>query len=68
MTYTAYDLDKARLCLATSTDLIHWKKYGPVFTDWADVVFSDIDIPSPRLNYTKSGAIIGEKIDGVYHM
>lgn len=30
LTYTAYDGDKARLMLATSTDLYHWKKRGLV--------------------------------------
>jgi predicted GH43/DUF377 family glycosyl hydrolase len=32
MTYTAYDGKLARLLIATSADLIHWKKYGSVFT------------------------------------
>lgn len=31
MTYTAYDGTTARLFIATSTDLVHWKKYGSVF-------------------------------------
>src|SRR6185436_3464408 len=31
MTYTSYDGDKARLMIASSTDLYHWKKYGRVF-------------------------------------
>lgn len=68
LTYTAYDNVTARLCLATSQDLLKWKKYGPIFPDWSDVVFSDIDIPSPRINFTKSAAIVNEMIDGVYHM
>src|SRR5258706_1888235 len=28
LTYTAYDANLARLCLASSTDLRHWKKNG----------------------------------------
>jgi len=31
MTYTAYDGDKARLCVATSKDLRNWTKHGSVF-------------------------------------
>ena len=31
MTYTAYDGDVARLLIASSNDLIHWKKLGAVF-------------------------------------
>src|SRR3546814_6385701 len=30
MTYTAYD-GTARLCVATSRDLVHWVKHGPAF-------------------------------------
>jgi len=29
--YTSWDRHVARLCVATSTDLVKWKKYGPVF-------------------------------------
>ena len=28
LTYTGYDLHSAQLCLATSTDLIHWQRAG----------------------------------------
>ena len=31
MTYTGYDGHTARLMIATSVDLLHWKKYGSVF-------------------------------------
>jgi beta-1,2-mannosidase len=65
LTYTAYDGQKARLCLATSTDLINWKKHGPVLTG------NYID------TWSKSGAIvakqvgekvIAQKINGKYWM
>jgi beta-1,2-mannosidase len=68
MTYTAYDGTTARLFIATSTDLIHWKKHGSVFKK-AD---------SKYINYwSKSGSIISErrgekmvakKINGKYWM
>ena len=55
MTYTSYDGKLARLCLASSTDLLHWTKHGLVLTG------------EKYLNsWSKSGAIIakqtGEKI------
>lgn len=53
LTYTAYDLSRARLALATSRDLVHWQKHGLVF---------------PELDWTKSGAIVPEKIQGKYVM
>lgn len=53
LTYTGYDGQTARLCLATSDDLIHWKKYGPIF---------------PQKRWTKSGAILATKINGKYVM
>jgi predicted GH43/DUF377 family glycosyl hydrolase len=68
LTYTAYNLTSPQLCIATSTDLLNWTKYPPLFLYWQDVAFSDIDVPGPRLNHSKSGAITNEKVDGVYHM
>lgn len=65
MTYTSYDGKTARLCLASSTDLIHWTKHGLMLTD----EFVD--------TWSKSGAIVGkqkgnkvlaEKINGKYWM
>ncbi len=65
MTYTAYDGETARLCLATSADLRTWSKLGPVLRG------ADAD------TWSKSGAIVCErvgdkivatKIDGKYWM
>lgn len=53
LTYTAYDLETARLALATSNDLVHWQKHGLVF---------------PERGWTKSGAIVPQKIGGRYVM
>ena len=49
LTYTAYDGQVARLCLATSTDLIHWKKEGLVFNG------------KYKNQWSKSGAIVGRR-------
>ena len=53
MTYTAYNGRVARLALAVSKDLVHWKKLGIVFPGWG---------------WSKSGAILPIKIHGRYVM
>src|SRR5689334_10332115 len=59
LTYTGYNKKDAQLCLATSQDLIHWQRKGVI-------------LPAYKGNWnrgwTKSGAIITEKIDGRYWM
>jgi predicted GH43/DUF377 family glycosyl hydrolase len=59
LTYTGYNKKDAQLCLATSRDLIHWDRKGVL-------------LPAYKGNWnrgwTKSGAIVPEKIDGKYWM
>jgi beta-1,2-mannosidase len=67
LTYTGYnnvdgpaaDKKDAQLCLATSADLVHWQRKGVI-------------IPSFKgkwnVKWTKSGAIVPEKINGKYWM
>jgi beta-1,2-mannosidase len=57
MTYTAYDGDKARLLIATSKDLYHWTKHGPVFM----TVFSG---HYSKNAWSKSGSIVSEYKNG----
>jgi beta-1,2-mannosidase len=52
MTYTAYDGKIARLCLASSSNLIDWKKHGTVLTG------KYID------SWSKSGAIVAKQVGG----
>jgi predicted GH43/DUF377 family glycosyl hydrolase len=65
LTYTAYDGKLARLLIATSKDLIHWNKHGPVLQG------------KYKNTWSKSGAIVArqagsrivaEKIGGKYWM
>ncbi len=65
LTYTAYDGKLARLCLATSKDLVHWTKHGLVLNG----AYTD--------TWSKSGAIVAkqqgdrmvaQKIHGKYWM
>jgi len=59
LTYTGYNKKDAQLCLATSKDLIHWDRMGVI-------------IPANKGNWnvkwTKSGAIVPEKVNGKYWM
>src|SRR5450432_715332 len=59
VTYTGYNKKDAQLCLATSRDLLHWKRKG-------------ILLPAYQGNWnkrwTKSGAILTKKIQGKYWM
>lgn len=59
LTYTGYNKKDAQLCLTTSKDLIHWDRKGVI-------------IPANKGNWnvkwTKSGAIVPEKIKGKYWM
>lgn len=66
LTYTSYDGKTARLCLATSTDLLQWTKQGLIL---AEDKYKD--------TWSKSGAIVAErrgekmvavKINGKYWM
>lgn len=66
MTYTSYDGKTARLCLASSRDLINWQKHGPV-----------LGTGKYRETWSKSGAIVSRlegnriiatKVQGKYWM
>ena len=67
LTYTGYnnvdgvgaDKKDAQLCLATSKDLIHWQRQGIVFPAYKG---------KWNVKWTKSGAIVPEKVDGKYWM
>ncbi len=53
LTYTGYDGKHARLCLASSADLVQWEKHGVLF---------------PHLEWSKSGAILDRPVNGEYLM
>lgn len=60
MTYTAYDFSNARLCLATSTDLVNWKKHGPLYPHWDEVEVTKSGRKAMRRDWTKAAAIFPE--------
>ena len=49
----------AQLCMATSNDLIHWKRQGVIMPAYKG---------KWNVGWTKSGAIVAEKINGKYWM
>lgn len=67
LTYTGYNnvdaatvgKKDAQLCLATSTDLIHWKRQGVIIPSFHG---------KWNVKWTKSGAIVPEKVNGKYWM
>ena len=67
LTYTGYnnvdgageDKKDAQLCLATSTDLIHWTRKGIILPAYKG---------KWNVKWTKSGAILTDKINGKYWM
>jgi predicted GH43/DUF377 family glycosyl hydrolase len=69
MTYTAYDGDKARLLIATSVDLVHWKKHGNVFAKAFNGKYTDKWTKSGSIVSTyNNGKVIATKINGKYWM
>jgi beta-1,2-mannosidase len=67
LTYTGYnnvdgsaaDKKDAQLCLATSKDLIHWERHGIIIPGYTG---------KWNVKWTKSGAMVPEKINGKYWM
>jgi predicted GH43/DUF377 family glycosyl hydrolase len=66
LTYTAYDGTTARLMLATSTDLYHWKKLGLVFT--GDQYKNMWSKSGSVISDYEDGKIVARKINGSYYM
>ena len=59
LTYTGYNTRDAQLCLATSPDLIHWHREGVILPAYEG---------NWNTGWTKSGAIVPEKIKGKWWM
>lgn len=76
LTYTAYDGQCARLCLATSKNLTNWRKHGIFFNHWNLKTAGGFNIAwdiarqnkIAQKEWNKSGAIFPAKINGQYMM
>ena len=69
MAYTSWNRKVARLCIATSHDLVKWEKHGPAFAKAYNGRFKDIFCKSGSMVTTiKDGKQVRTKIDGKYFM
>jgi beta-1,2-mannosidase len=59
LTYTGYNKKDAQLCLAVSKDLLHWERKGVILPAYKG---------KWNVGWTKSGAIVPQKINGKYWM
>ena len=59
MTYTGYNKHDAQLCMVTSKDLLHWDRKGILLPAYKGTW---------NTGWTKSGAIVPQKIDGKWWM
>lgn len=59
LTYTGYNKKDAQLCMASSKDLVHWARNGILLPAYKG---------NWNVGWTKSGAILAEKIHGKYWM
>ena len=57
MTYSAFDSRMARMAIATSADLIHWRKEGLAFGGWKN--------DTRRFPSSKSGSIVSRWVNGM---
>lgn len=69
MTYTSYDGDKARLCVATSTDLLRWTKHGSAFAKAEGGKYANIWSKSGSIIVKPEGSrLVAQQIGGKYWM
>lgn len=59
LTYTGYNKKEAQLCIATSEDLVHWERKGVIMPAYKG---------RWNVGWTKSGAILTDKVGGKYWM
>jgi len=69
MTYTQWNRQVPRLAVATSNDLIHWKKHGPAFALHKDGKYLKRESKSGAiLTELEGNQLVAKKIDGKYWM
>lgn len=69
LTYTQWNRKTYTVGIATSTDLIHWKKYGPAFAEagagkYRDLAYKSAGIVTRELG----GRLVAAKLNGKYWM
>jgi len=64
--YSAFDGRRSRLMAATSDDLVHWEKHGPVFagTDYGERWSKSGSV----VTEVRHGRLVATRLDGRFHM
>lgn len=69
LTYTQWNRKTPRLALATSKDLKNWTKHGPVFENFKDGKYHNMETKSGAIvTKLKDGKLVAAKINGKYYM
>lgn len=69
LTYTQWNGEYPRLALATSADLKTWMKRGPIFKNYKDGKYHNMETKSGAIvTQLKDGKLVAAKINGKYYM
>nr|WP_299171458.1 glycoside hydrolase family 130 protein [uncultured Allomuricauda sp.] len=69
LTYTQWNRQVPRLAVATSNDLVHWKKHGPVFKNHKEGKYQNKETKSGAIvTQLDNGKLVAAKINGKYWM
>ncbi|MFN4762358.1 glycoside hydrolase family 130 protein [Gillisia sp. Q332] len=69
LTYTQWNRTIPRLAVATSTDLENWEKHGPIFEEWKDGKYHNLETKSGAIvTQLKDDKLVAAKINGKYWM
>lgn len=69
LTYTQWNREYPRLAAATSKDLKNWDKQGPIFQEWKDGKYHNMETKSGAIvTELKDGKLVAAKIKGKYWM
>ncbi|MDI1322285.1 MAG: glycoside hydrolase family 130 protein [Algoriphagus sp.] len=69
LTYTQWNRQVPRLAVATSTDLKNWEKHGPIFKEWKEGKYHNVESKSGAIvTELKDGKLVAAKIQGKYWM
>jgi len=69
LTYTQWNREVPRLAVATSKDLKNWEKHGPIFQQWREGKYHNVESKSGAIvTELKDGKLVAAKINGKYWM
>jgi predicted GH43/DUF377 family glycosyl hydrolase len=69
LTYTQWNREVPRLAVATSDDLKNWDKHGPIFQNWKEGKYHNVESKSGAIvTELKGDQLVAAKIHGKYWM